>query len=206
MENKTLHPNQILLIPEILPESFYNQPTLELAQSLLGCLLIKEDEEGSTAGFIVETEAYMGANDRAAHSFNNKRTKRTEIMFHSPGHIYTYLMHTHCLVNVVCAPKDTPNAILIRAIEPFVGKEIMKKRRGITDLKKLTNGPGKLTKAMNITMADYGQTFFSSSLTISTGFTPSNISVGKRIGIQNSGEAKDYPYRFWISNNPFVSK
>lgn len=206
MHDGAVNNKQILLSPDILPESYYYQPTLDLAKSLLGCLLIKESEDGTTAGFIVETEAYMGANDQAAHSYNNKRTKRTEIMFHTPGHIYTYLMHTHCLVNVVCAEKDIPNAILIRAIEPFIGKNIMKKRRGMTDLKKATNGPGKLTKAMNITMADYGNTFYSSSLMISSGFVPSHISVGKRIGIQNSGEAKDYPYRFWITDNPYVSR
>lgn len=182
------------------------QPTLQLAEHLLGCLLVKESEDGITSGFIVETEAYLGPEDRAAHSFNNRRTKRTEIMYESPGHIYTYLMHTHCLVNVVCAPKETPNAILIRAIEPFSGKELMMQRRGVDQLKNATNGPGKLTKAMNITMNDYGNTYFSSSLFIAEGYTPSDISVGKRIGIQNSGEAVDYPYRFWITGNRFVSK
>lgn len=191
---------------EVLPESFYEQPTLQLAKNLLGCLLVKESDDGITSGFIVETEAYLGPEDRAAHSFNNRRTKRTEIMFSSPGHIYTYLMHTHCLVNVVCAPVDTPNAILIRAIEPFTGKEIMQQRRGIQDLKKTTNGPGKLTKAMNITMEDYGKTYYSSSLYIAAGFAPTHISKGKRIGIQNSGEAVDYPYRFWVTDNTFVSR
>ncbi|MEH6941461.1 DNA-3-methyladenine glycosylase [Bacillus sp. JJ722] len=191
---------------DLLPESFYEQPTLQLAKNLLGCLLVKESEDGITSGFIVETEAYLGPEDRASHSFNNRRTKRTEIMFSSPGHIYTYLMHTHCLVNVVCAPVETPNAILIRAIEPFTGKEIMLQRRGLQDLKKTTNGPGKLTKAMNITMEDYGKTYYSSSLYIAAGFTPTHISEGKRIGIQNSGEAVDYPYRFWVTSNTFVSR
>lgn len=190
----------------ILPKNFYEQPTLQLAQNLLGCLLVKESEDGITSGFIVETEAYLGPEDRAAHSFNNRRTKRTEIMFASPGHIYTYLMHTHCLVNVVCAPVDTPNAILIRAIEPFTGKELMKERRGMQDLKKTTNGPGKLTKAMNITMDDYGKTYYSSPLYITEGFSPTYISTGPRIGIQNSGEAVNYPYRFWVTGNAFVSK
>ncbi|WP_042349939.1 DNA-3-methyladenine glycosylase [Bacillus massiliigorillae] len=189
-----------------LPKSFYEQSTLQLAQNLLGCLLVKESDDGITSGFIVETEAYLGPKDRAAHSFNNRRTKRTEIMYASPGHIYTYLMHTHCLVNVVCAPIDTPNAILIRAIEPFTGKELMKQRRGLQDIKKTTNGPGKLTKAMNITMEDYGKTYYSSSLYIAEGFNPTEISVGKRIGIQNSGEAVDYPYRFWVTGNAFVSR
>lgn len=189
-----------------LSEKFYELPTIDLAKKLLGCLLIKESVDGTTAGFIVETEAYLGAMDRAAHSFNNRRTKRTEIMFESPGYIYTYVMHTHCLVNVVSGAKEIPEAVLIRAIEPFSGIDLMKKRRGLSDVRKLTNGPGKLTKAMNITMDDYGHTFYSSSLKIATGYTPVQISEGKRIGIDNSGEAKDYPYRFWITNHPNVSK
>ncbi|MGM9924429.1 MAG: DNA-3-methyladenine glycosylase [Bacillus sp. (in: firmicutes)] len=197
---------QKLLTLDVLPESFYQQPTLQLAKNLLGCLLVKESEDGITSGFIVETEAYLGPEDRAAHSYNNRRTKRTEIMFASPGHIYTYQMHTHCLVNVVCADINVPNAILIRAIEPFTGKELMKQRRGLPTLKNTTNGPGKLTKAMNITMADYGNTYYASSLSIAEGYTPSHISEGKRIGIQNSGEAVHYPWRFWVTGNPFVSK
>lgn len=187
-------------------KEFFQKPTIQLAQSLLGCLLVKETADGITSGYIVETEAYMGPSDKAAHSFNNRRTKRTEIMFSSPGHIYTYVMHTHCLVNVVSNDVDKPEAVLIRALEPVDGIELMKKRRGIDDLKKLTNGPGKLTKAMSITMEDYGQTFYDSSLYIAEGFYPSAISTGTRIGIHNSGEAKNYPWRFWITNNPYVSK
>lgn len=189
-----------------LAENFYTQPTIDLAKSLLGCLLVKESDEGTTSGFIVETEAYLGPTDQAAHSYNNRRTKRTEIMFSTPGHVYTYVMHTHCLVNVVSNKRDQPEAVLIRALEPFTGKDLMKLRRGVENPRMLTNGPGKLTKAMNITMEDYGNTFYNSSLYIADGYRPIDISTGKRIGIDNSGEAKDYPYRFWISNNPYVSK
>ena len=190
----------------ILPKEFYVGPTLEIARKLLGCLLVKKSEDGVTSGYIVETEAYRGPIDRAAHSFNNRRTKRTEIMFHSPGHIYTYVMHTHCLVNVVCEEVDQPEAVLIRALEPVEGMDLMKKRRGMDNLKNLTNGPGKLTKAMNITMEDYGHTFYDSSLYIAEGITPEHISSGPRIGIQNSGEARDYPWRFWVTGNGFVSR
>lgn len=185
---------------------FFQKPTIQLAQTLLGCLLVKETAEGLTSGYIVETEAYMGPADQAAHSFKNRRTKRTEIMFSSPGHIYTYVMHTHCLVNVVSNDVNKPEAVLIRALEPVDGIELMKKRRGLDDLKKLTNGPGKLTKAMSITMDDYGKTFYDSSLYITDGYDPSAISTGPRIGIPNAGEAQNYPWRFWITNNPFVSR
>ncbi len=190
----------------ILSKEFYESPTLEMAQKLLGCLLVKESVDGITSGYIVETEAYRGPIDRAAHSFNNRRTKRTEIMFHSPGHIYTYVMHTHCLVNVVCEKIDQPEAVLIRALEPVEGIELMEARRGTDVLKNLTNGPGKLTKAMNITMEDYGHTFYASSLYIAEGIKPEHISSGPRIGIDNSGEAKDFPWRFWVTGNGFVSR
>lgn len=185
---------------------FFQKPTLELAQSLLGCLLIKETAEGIASGYIVETEAYMGPKDRAAHSYGNRRTKRTEVMFDEAGAIYTHLMHTHTLVNVVSGPLNTPESILIRAIEPYQGLDLMYQRRGLDNLQNVTNGPGKLTKALGITMNDYGHSFTKPPLYITSGWMPDTISSGPRIGINNSGEAKDYPWRFWITGNSFVSR
>lgn len=189
----------------ILPQSFYEAPTLQLAENLLGCLLIKETEKGITSGYIVETEAYMGPEDRAAHSFNNRRTKRTEIMYAEAGRVYTYVMHTHCLVNVVSGPVEKPEAILIRAVEPRDGIDYMMERRPKKG-KELTNGPGKLTKAMGITMEDYGGCFYQGPLYIAEGYKPVSIETGTRIGIGNSGEARDYPYRYWITGNTYISK
>jgi DNA-3-methyladenine glycosylase len=193
---------------EIVPvsSSFFQKPTIDLAQTLLGSILVKETPEGMAAGYIVETEAYMGPMDRAAHSYQNRRTKRTEIMFSNAGHVYTYQMHTHCLINVVSSGIDEPEAVLIRALEPLFGIELMTARRGMTPQRNLTNGPGKLTKALGITMGDYGRVFWEPPLFISEGITPTSISQGKRIGIENTGEAKDYPWRFWVSGNPFVSR
>ncbi|VXA97637.1 3-alkylated purines and hypoxanthine DNA glycosidase [Bacillus sp. 349Y] len=190
----------------VLEQTFYEQPTLELAKSLLGCLMVKETEEGTVSGYIVETEAYMGPKDRAAHSYGNRRTKRTEVMFAESGRIYTYVMHTHCLVNVVSGGSGVPEAILIRAVEPVDGLELMASRREGHSMKNWTSGPGKLTKAMGITMEDYGGSFLVPPLTIHEGYLPERIAEGKRIGIDNSGEAKDYPWRFWIEGNPYVSK
>ncbi|MFD1707757.1 DNA-3-methyladenine glycosylase [Siminovitchia sediminis] len=189
-----------------LSKAFFRKPTLELAESLLGCLLVKETEEGLAAGLIVETEAYKGPHDRAAHSFGNRRTKRTEIMFGEAGLVYTYTMHTHCLINVVSAGVDEPEAVLIRALEPQKGIDLMLKRRPVDKMKNLTNGPGKLTKAMGITMEDYGRKLSERPLYITKGKAPSEIERGPRIGIQNSGEARDYPWRYWIKGNPYVSK
>ncbi|MEH7415093.1 DNA-3-methyladenine glycosylase [Neobacillus drentensis] len=189
-----------------LSQEFYEQPTLELAKGLLGCLLIKETKEGIAAGYIVETEAYMGPDDRAAHSYHNRRTKRTEVMFQRSGLAYTYVMHTHCLFNVVSGGEEKPEAVLVRALEPMYGIGLMKMRRGIDELTKLTNGPGKLTKSMGITMEDYGCSLTSPPLYITKGICPDSISTGKRIGINNSGEAKDYPWRFWVTKNEYVSR
>ncbi|PWA09425.1 DNA-3-methyladenine glycosylase [Pueribacillus theae] len=193
-------------LPKPLTRKFFQQPTLIMAKSLLGCLLIKETEEGTTSGFIVETEAYIGPEDRAAHSFGNRRTKRTEVMFGEAGYAYTYTMHTHCLLNVVSGELDKPEAILIRAVEPYSGIDLMFERRKIDKLKNLTSGPGKLTKAMGICMEDYGHPLFKQPLYIAEGYEPETISEGKRIGIHNTGEAKEYPWRFWVTGNQFVSK
>lgn len=191
---------------QALDSKFYQQPTLELAVSLLGCILVNETEEGTAAGIIVETEAYVGPLDKAAHSYNNRRTKRTEIMFHEAGLAYTYVMHTHTLFNVVSGEKDNPEAVLIRAIEPVEGIHLMVERRGMPASANLTNGPGKLTKAMGINTFDYGHPLTEKPLFISQGFLPESISSGKRIGIDNSGEARDYPWRFWITGNRYVSR
>ena len=192
----------------LLKNEFYSQPTLDLAKALLGCLLVKETSEGTTSGIIVETEAYMGAQDRAAHSFGGRRTKRTEVMFGESGITYTYSMHTHCLFNVVSGGIDQPEAILIRAVEPFSGRELMAERRPKAKREiDWTNGPGKLTKALGITMADYGHPLDKPPLWIEKGIDvlPEQIASGQRIGIQNTGEAVHYPWRFWISGNKFVS-
>jgi DNA-3-methyladenine glycosylase len=199
--------NEKPIVVQPLERDFFQIPTLELARSLLGCLLVKETKEGITSGFIVETEAYIGPGDRAAHSYGNRRTKRTEIMFGEAGYVYTYVMHTHCLVNVVSGGLEKPEAVLIRALEPFSGQSLMKQRRkGMTDIRNWTNGPGKLTKAMGITMEDYGHPIFMPPLFLAEGFNPEHISQGKRIGIENSGEARHYPWRFWVTGNKFVSR
>ncbi|WP_046179376.1 DNA-3-methyladenine glycosylase [Domibacillus tundrae] len=187
-------------------EAFFKLPTLTLARNLLGCLLVKETEEGIASGYIVETEAYRGPLDQAAHSYNNRRTKRTEVMFGEAGRVYTYLMHTHCLVNVVSGEAGVPEAILIRAVEPCDGIDLMIERRGSMTMKNLTSGPGKLTKALGIHMTDYGRRFDEPPIYIAPGFAPEKIVTGPRIGIPNSGEAKNYPWRFWVAGNPYVSK
>lgn len=187
--------------------AFFDRPTHELARALLGMLLVKETEAGTSSGWIVETEAYQGPEDRAAHSFGNRRTPRTEVMFGPPGYAYTYEMHTHCLLNVVSGGIDQPEVVLIRAIEPCEGITLMHKRRGLDKkIRELTNGPGKLTKALGIEKGDYGTPLFERPLFIAAGRHVDAIAAGPRIGIDNSGEAKYYPWRYWEYGSPFLSK
>ncbi|RSL32455.1 DNA-3-methyladenine glycosylase [Salibacterium salarium] len=189
-----------------ISRKFFYQGTLDLAYNLLGKILYKETAEGLAAGKIVETEAYLGIDDRAAHSYGNKRTKRTEIMYGEPGYVYTFEMHTHCLVNVVSELEGQPEAVLIRALEPITGLELMYERRKVQKEKELTNGPGKLTKALGIIKQDYGCHFSERPLYITEGEILESISSGPRIGIEKTGEARFYPYRFWETGNRFVSK
>jgi DNA-3-methyladenine glycosylase len=188
-------------------KSFFESPGLELAKELLGQYIVHEQPSGLLVGRIVETEAYQGPEDQAAHSFNNRKTKRTEIMFGNPGLVYTYQMHTHTLINVVAGPVGTPHAILIRAVEPILGHEVMRQNRG-EHMKEIdwTNGPGKLTKAMNISMDYYGHHWSHEPLFIAEGEKVEEILAGPRVGIGNSGEAVHYPWRFHEKDNPFVSK
>lgn len=192
---------------EPLDSKYYEQPTLELARSLLGKVLVFETDKGTSAGWIVETEAYIGPEDRAAHSFGNRRTPRTEIMYGPPGYAYIYEMHTHSLMNVVSGEVGKPEAVLIRALEPCEGIHLMYERRG-EQMKEtgLTSGPGKLTKALGMGKKYYGHSLSEPPLYIAEGRVTESIAAGPRIGIGNSGEAKDYPWRFWAAGNRFVSK
>lgn len=192
---------------KLVDDEFFKLPTLDLAKKLIGCFLVHEVGSERLVGRIVETEAYKGPEDRAAHSFNNRRTPRTEIMFHEAGLVYTYQMHTHTLINVVSGPVDVPHAILIRAVEPVEGIEIMRENRGrkFRDID-LTNGPGKLTKAFGITMDYYGHYWGEKPLYIAEGNLVGEIETGNRIGIQNSGQAVHYPWRFFERGNRFVSR
>ncbi|WOV87139.1 DNA-3-methyladenine glycosylase [Sporosarcina oncorhynchi] len=187
--------------------SFFEAPVLELAEKLVGQYIVHKTPGGIIVCRIVETEAYHGPEDRAAHSFGNRRTKRTEIMFGEPGLVYTYQMHTHTLMNVVSGPVGTPHAILIRGAEPVEGLELMQQNRGEhLKMKDWTNGPGKLSKALGVTMEYYGHHWTDEPLFISKGPGAEAIETGPRVGIGNTGEAVHYPWRFFEKDSPYVSK
>lgn len=197
--------------PTPLPPSFYNRDTLDVARDLLGCLLVRRLNGQLMAGRIVETEAYRGAEDSACHA-HRRKTPRTEAMFGPPGHAYIYLVYgMHWLLNVVTQPAGNPCAVLIRAVEPVIGEPTMRHARSVPG-RNLSNGPGKLTRALCIDKALYGHNMTQASdladgLWIASGQPPSAIASGPRVGIDYAQPAdRDAPWRLWIAHNPWVSK
>lgn len=194
-----------------LSRDFYTRPNvLTVARELLGKLLVVPDASGRrVSGMIVETEAYRGPEDRASHAYGGRRTKRTETMYQHGGVAYVYFVYgMYNQFNVVSNVKDVPHAILVRAIEPIEGIEVMRVRRHLHPDRNLTNGPGKLCIAMGIDRgldrADLlgGQVWLEDF----RGIAGSKIAKGPRIGIAYAEEWIDKPWRFWIRENPWVSR
>lgn len=185
-----------------LNKEFFDNNTIEVAPNLLGCYLIHEGVEGKTIGKIVETEAYL-QDDEASHSFRGK-TQRNSVMFEEAGKAYIYFIYgNHYCFNVVTNKKGIGEAVLIRALEPISGIELMKKRRGINDVRQLCSGPGKLVQAMGIKKEHNGINLLKGKLRISLANKKEKFSIksGKRIGIAKGAEL---PYRFYIKGNEFV--
>lgn len=199
-----------------LKRCFYSRDTLTVAQELLGKVLVHNINGKIVSGRIVETEAYLGVIDKAAHSYGGKRTQRVEVMYGSPGRTYIYLIYgMYDLFNVVTKEEGTPEAVLIRGIEPLDGIEVMAKNRynrPLDELAKrqilnLTNGPGKLCVAMDIDRALNGEDLCGDILYIENRFkTKFNVITDKRVGVDYAEEAKDFPFRFYIEGNKYVSK
>ena len=195
----------------ILQRPFYQQNILEVSRALLGKILIHESPEGTTAGRIVEVEAYSGPEDRAAHSFGGRRTPRNDVMYGEKGHAYVYLIYgLYNCVNVTSGETPgKPEAVLIRALEPVEGREIMEKRRGVVTGKvsNLTNGPGRLCMAMGITKAQHKQDLTAPPFYIKDAEPISREAIveATRIGVDYAGDWKDKPWRFYIRGNSFVS-
>ncbi|MBC2260987.1 DNA-3-methyladenine glycosylase [Listeria sp. FSL L7-0091] len=185
---------------------FENKSTIELARDIIGMRLVHELDNYTLSGYIVETEAYLGKTDMAAHSFGNLRTNRTEVMFGLPGTIYTYQMHRQVLLNFITMQEGIPEAVLIRAIEPTKHslKQMERNRLGKTGFE-LTNGPGKLTQALGLSMQDYGKTLFDSNIWLEKAKVPHIIEATKRIGVPNKGIATHYPLRFTAKGSPYIS-
>jgi DNA-3-methyladenine glycosylase len=186
-----------------LGRAFYERPTINVARDLLGQVLISETAEGRTTGRIVETEAYLGADDPASHAAR-LRSGRVEAMRGEPGIAYVYRSYgIHAMLNAVTEPLGATGAVLIRALEPLFGIDLMRVRRGVDEERLLCSGPGKLCQALAIGLDLHGTDLVTSDrLWIAPGESPINVSTSGRIGISR-GQA--HPWRFWITDNPHVS-
>jgi DNA-3-methyladenine glycosylase len=190
-----------------LPRDFYAQPVLDVARQCIGKLLVCRTAVGEAAGRIVEAEAYRGPHDLAAHSARGL-TKRTAAMFGPPGHAYIYLLYgVSWALNLVAASVGEPHAVLIRALEPIRGLELMAQRRGKpASSRELTNGPGKLTQALAITGVLYGADLCGSELFLEQpGRPPSPVGRSRRINVEYAGPWADKLWRFYERGNRFVS-
>ena len=207
---------------------FFKQDTISLAKDLLGKLMLVKKDDEILGGYIVETEAYLGAVDRACHGFEGKRTPKVEALFGKAGTVYIYTMHTHKMLNIVSCEEGNPQAVLIRGIEPVINVERMIKNRGKSGIL-VSNGPGKLTKAMGI-----GDVFNKSKICeITKKFQkvskkliydienmeenilyidfenskiPKNIEISARIGIPNKGIWTEKQLRYFVAGNKYVSR
>lgn len=192
-----------------LPRSFYARPTVEVARALLGKIVSR----GETSGRIVETEAYLGIEDAAAHSARGI-TDRTRVIFGAPGHAYVYLIYgMHECLNLVAEQEGVAGCVLIRALEPLTGLAIMRRRRDfrrdtprLESVEALANGPGKLTRALGITRRQNGSDVTRGPLLVVCPGAEDDrfeIGVSARVGIS---KAADLPLRFFIKGNRFVSR
>jgi DNA-3-methyladenine glycosylase len=190
----------------VIPRSFYGRDTLIVARELLGCYLVRQTNKGLIRGMIVETEAYKGPEDPASHAYKRK-TERNKALFGTVGHAYIYFIYgNHFCLNISSHDIDKVGGILIRALEPISGQELMMANRKKTKISELTNGPGKLAQAFaitgalnNIDITKKGPLYVTYGLSIPS----AQIITGPRVGI-SSGLDKDW--RFSIAGNTFVSK
>jgi DNA-3-methyladenine glycosylase len=193
-----------------LPSEFYTRSNvLTVARELLGKRLVVPATNGKrVSGTIVEVEAYRGPQDRAAHSYGGRRTRRTETMYGIGGTAYVFFVYgMYYQFNVVTNAADAPHAVLIRALEPLEGIDLMRKRRRGQPDHNLTNGPGKLCLALGIDRKLDAADLLGNKVWIEDAkkIPRSRIAYGPRVGIDYAEEWKDKPWRFWIRDNPYVS-
>ena len=201
----------------IIDKDFYDKSALDVAKELLGKVLVREVDGKILKGKIVETEAYIGATDKACHAYNGLRTKRTEVLYGDCGISYIYFIYGlyHCL-NVVTNKKEVAEAVLIRALEPINEFDYISKIRydkkydqlTKTQLKNLTNGPSKLCLAYLLNKDLNAVKLYEKGAVYITDGNSENFEIveSKRIGIDYAEEAKDFLWRFYIKDNKYVSK
>lgn len=199
---------------ERLQRSFFQRDTITVAKELLGKVLVHEIGGVKLGGKIVETEAYLGVEDKAAHSYGGRRTDRVEIMYGEAGFAYVFVIYgMHFCFNVVTREKGTPQAVLVRALQPCYSLDDISINRfnktyeelTKTQIKNLTNGPGKLCRALNINKSLNGEDLCGEVLYIEDNNDNFQIVTSRRVGIDYAEEYKDKPWRFYIADNPYVS-
>ena len=197
----------ILYMMKKLQRDFYLRDVNLIARDLLGKILVHESDEGIASGVIVETEAYKGPEYKAAHTYNNRRTSRTEIQFREGGYAYVYMIYgMYFCFNVTANLPIMPEAVLIRALEPLDGVDLMKGRRKTDKLKNLCSGPGKLCAALGINKEDNGEDLCGGKIYILDGGKRKlKIKTSPRINIDYAEEYKNFLWRYFIEGNEFVS-
>lgn len=200
------------MVGSLLEKDFFDHlDVVSISKNLLGKVLVTNFDGLLTAGKIVETEAYRAPDDKACHAYNNRRTKRTEVMFAEAGVAYIYLCYgIHHLFNVVTGPKDTAHAVLIRAIEPIDGIDTMLARRNFKKVvSRLTAGPGALSKALGIQKSYTGIGICEKNLIWiedrNMTCPESNILASPRVGVGYAEECADWNWRFRIRNSQWTS-
>ena len=194
-----------------LPVEFYKRKDVVLiARELIGKIIVTNFDGITTSGRIVETEAYIGLTDKASHSFGRRRTARNDHMYAAAGTAYVYICYgMHHLFNVVTNKKDIPDAVLIRAVEPLTGVDIMLQRTGRQKIDNtLTKGPGNAARALGISKNNSGLNLLQQEIFIAADnfiIKKKQIGTSRRIGVESAGEAALLPYRFYVKGNPFVS-
>lgn len=191
-----------------ITKEFYQRSALEVAPDLLGLNLVHNTKDGITKGKIVEVEAYMGTIDAAAHSYKGTPSKRTQIQYKEGGYAYIYLIYgMYYCMNIVTNGINIPEVVLLRALEPVEGVQLMKKRRNIEKLEQLCNGPGKLCTAMGINKMNYGMDLLGEQLYLEAPKESESfpIETSKRINIDYAKETKDYLWRYTIADSRFLS-
>lgn len=196
-----------------LERGFYYNDTLEVAKDLLGKILVHEVNGKKLMGKIVETEAYMGEVDKASHAFNNKRTERTKALYNEAGHCYIYLIYgMYYCFNIVTKGENIPQCVLIRALEPVSDLEELSRNRYKTNenitkkkIKNLSNGPGKLCMALDLNKNHNMMDLCEDEIYVLDNNEKFEIVTAKRINIDYAEEAVEYPWRFYIKDNIYVS-
>ena len=198
------------LVRTRLPRSFYDRPVLAVARACIGKVLVHRDAGGLLAGRIVEAEAYRGPEDLAAHSAGGRRTRRTEAMFGPAGHAYMYFIYgMHWAFNVVAGAEGKPHAVLVRALEPLLGRERMAERRGLSpSAVGLCNGPGKLCQALGLDGAHYGLDLAGDRLWLAEappGSPRLAVGTSPRVNVAYAGAWAERPWRFYARGHRAVS-